>query len=585
MNEVFISYVQGDQSIIKGLASRLEAYDIKLTDISSTIKPGISLFQAIKEVVSNQRYFITLISDNYIKSGYNFAQYNEVIQQALRRDKTVILIIPEKLKDHEDAEYFLNNCTRVFFAEERFNPDTLIHLAKDIKNTIRQVEYKQYLFERLAELKKFDQTNKISETLNELVYLLLKELDVTLNTAKRRTIIKQIVLCLSELSENNEYDFSPKSQRSTTNRMHALKAIDKLYETPEFNSNDLFFLALQIYLKYVEEKIQAYCKFIISQGEVVKTPQKDLKEYMDFQYKILDKFIEEKLRQNVSYLNPSHYSDNEIHLILNVKDFLISNRYYDQVITLKEKTSKKGGRLTAPELHDVAVAILETNKLLETLVEQRNTQSVLKALRTRYNRLRTFAELIGATDICLKCIDEIARINSELENSSKQILKDDRFTKAVKSLLGLTISDMGKFDVFICHADADADIAYNIYNYLKSYLKNPFLDTMHLPELFPSELRQSKMTAIQNSANFVVVASDITHLSDKRVEVEMNSFHYKMVLEKGNNAHFLIVVTEDVYDQIMSSNKIVLDSKFRDYEIIKISSSSDYKDQILGFLN
>lgn len=61
----------------------------------------------------------------------------------------------------------------------------------------------------------------------------------------------------------------------------------------------------------------------------------------------------------------------------------------------------------------------------------------------------------------------------------------------------------------------------------------------------------------------------------------MKTFRHEMVEGRKKNANFIIVVTNDVFQEIISTNKQCLPIKYRSYEIIKVE---DYKNSIISYL-
>ena len=89
------------------------------------------------------------------------------------------------------------------------------------------------------------------------------------------------------------------------------------------------------------------------------------------------------------------------------------------------------------------------------------------------------------------------------------------------------------------------------------------------------------MNAIEHSKHFIVVISNLDYLNSYWVELEMKTFRHEMVEGRKKDANFIIVVTNDVFQEIISTNKQCLPIKYRSYEIIKVE---DYKNSIISYL-
>lgn len=138
------------------------------------------------------------------------------------------------------------------------------------------------------------------------------------------------------------------------------------------------------------------------------------------------------------------------------------------------------------------------------------------------------------------------------------------------------------YDVFISHKSQDFDLALNIYEFLRSSLKEPFFDKFSLPEMNEAQYRKSIMQALDASRHFVVVFSDLAYLKSDWVSLEMEVFQSEMDEGRKPGANFLMIVTKSVYDQIMQSNKTLLPIEYRRCEIMCMD---DYREKLLNYLN
>ncbi len=88
------------------------------------------------------------------------------------------------------------------------------------------------------------------------------------------------------------------------------------------------------------------------------------------------------------------------------------------------------------------------------------------------------------------------------------------------------------------------------------------------------------MNAIEHSKHFIVIISDLEYLNSYWVEPEMKTFRHEMA-EGRKNANFIIVVTDDVFQKIKSTNKECMPIKYRSYEILRVD---DYRNSIIHYL-
>ena len=62
----------------------------------------------------------------------------------------------------------------------------------------------------------------------------------------------------------------------------------------------------------------------------------------------------------------------------------------------------------------------------------------------------------------------------------------------------------------------------------------------------------------------------------------MSTFHRAITEGRKNGANFVFVVTDDVYEAIMDSNKMCLDERYCGYQIIKMS---EYEETLAQYIS
>ena len=80
----------------------------------------------------------------------------------------------------------------------------------------------------------------------------------------------------------------------------------------------------------------------------------------------------------------------------------------------------------------------------------------------------------------------------------------------------------------------------------------------------------------------MVVFSDVEYLKSDWVSLEMEVFQAEQDEGRKPDSNFLMIVTENVYDEIMKSKKSVIPIEYRRCEIVKLQ---DYKNTLLNYLN
>lgn len=89
------------------------------------------------------------------------------------------------------------------------------------------------------------------------------------------------------------------------------------------------------------------------------------------------------------------------------------------------------------------------------------------------------------------------------------------------------------------------------------------------------------MSAIEHSNHMIVVLSSLDYLKSHWVDLEMKTFRHEVVEGRKENGNIILVVTDQVYETIVSTNKQCLPIQYRSYEIMGVE---DYQDSIVKYL-
>lgn len=183
--------------------------------------------------------------------------------------------------------------------------------------------------------------------------------------------------------------------------------------------------------------------------------------------------------ENITKDNHGKYTEDEITLILQVNEFLIKDAA--GVIRIRKNTVKNEIGDLENQLHAIANYIRQSNRLFELVGSDNVAVDFLKCLKTSYERLRKYSEVVGCMEICAECIERIAEINQQLEQFDEMAPDTCIAESGLKALLGFSLTGVDDFDVFLSYNHKDGDIARNIYHFLKSNILNPFFDSITLP--------------------------------------------------------------------------------------------------------
>jgi len=232
-------------------------------------------------------------------------------------------------------------------------------------------------------------------------------------------------------------------------------------------------------------------------------------------------------------------------------------------------------------LYSVASFMKEGNKVFDLMSEYQGAEDFLRCLLLSYERLRAYCEVVGEKEVCAECIDRIVELKRKLEHRGLEKKVPEKVEKGIKTLLGLTVPKSGQFDVFLSHKREDMDIALDMYHFLKRNMKEAFFDKYSLPEMSQAQYRKAIMEALDGSKHFVVIFSDLAYLKSDWVQLEMEIFQSEMDEGRKENANFIMVVTDGVYNEIMKSNKSVLPIAYRRCEIMRVE---EYSAKLLKYL-
>ena len=233
-------------------------------------------------------------------------------------------------------------------------------------------------------------------------------------------------------------------------------------------------------------------------------------------------------------------------------------------------------------LVSIAKFIQDGNKLFDVLQKKGIAGDFLECLRESYERLKNYCIVVGADDVAAECAERIVEIRNESDKQQVGTSENEKAEKGIKSLLGFTLEDSGYYDVFISFKSEDSDLAERIYEYCHKRIKQPFWSKKSLPRLSKSEYSKAIDIALDNSKHFVVVLSDLKYLEAEWIKYEMDVFNNEIKEGRKKDSNFVIVATDDVYDQIIQSNKTVINIAYRRYQIIKMS---EYEETLVQYIS
>lgn len=542
-------------------------------DVSKTI---ISIEQTLNEVLDKEKLYEKLFEYTKINNDNKKA---ETISKILK-------VIYSQLKGEQEITLRKSSSNNTMSPED---------LKKRIKNAIKMLEPKE---QRILILR-YGLDGKRGRTLDEIAreYGVTRERIRQLESRalkkpnefiKTKELIKETLRLYASLSNYSGDDTDNETRRIAHEILDSINPISSMIMSdPKITSEyakDLLFSSIIIQLIYLDRQIKYACGYIISHGDIGNTQFYPIEEWISNQKPYVEAY--NALKNEIS-----DYFDDELEIINNTPKCIVENFETISVNQLLDNAygtnrgKKKENIEVVSEDDEILISIAkfmqEGNKLFDVLQKKKLEGSFLRCLLTSYERLKAYCDVVGANNISAECVDRIVEIKNIIDKHNNNQDSNTKAEKGIKSLLGFTLQDSGEYDVFISFKSEDSDLATTIYNYCLKQLLQPFFSKKTLPELSDSDYSKAIYNALDNSKHFVVVLSKLEYLKTKWISQEMEVFNTEVVEGRKNNANFIFVVTDDLYDYIISNNKKCIDIQYRKYEIIKIS---EFENKLSGYL-
>ncbi len=559
--DVYISYCQKDAQVAKELTSLLRERNVSVKSAQG--------FDVAQEI-SASRIFIPLISEASINSKSFKNELFYALETARNRSKLVIPIYlsSEIVKVKSDINLFLAIYQRIVINDAQDKDIT--YAADRISLVVNEKDTDNVLFSKLSEYISAGLNFNATQVLCEIIQKHCIKIQGNDDAENYFTLITY----LEKMSELYDFTYSPKARELAHKKLKAISCVSKLHELSALKDGDLYFTAVAIRLIYLEREISYDCADAITGGDV---SDGIVSAFPEEEYALKQENYVSRYNELLSG-DTEKFSDSQMQFILATEHYIYKRR---------EKTSEKtqeSESLTKDEelLRAVASFTREGNKIFDIISEKQPARDFLKCLITSYERLKNYCDVVGAKEICAECIDRIAELKYKLDKTDEESVASEKTENGIKTLLGITSGKSGNYDVFLSHKSDDYDIALEMYEFLRENLKEPFFDRNSLPEIGESKYRKVIMQALDKSKHFVVVISDLSYLESYWVALEMEVFQSEIDEGRKPDSNFLIVATNDVYDEIVSSNKAVLPIDYRRCEILKID---DYKNILLNYIS
>lgn len=579
--DYYLSYSHWDIEIAKAIYQYLSARGVSVF-YDRRMKSGESFQDQITNAIRNADGLIVLISDKSIQSERVKDEVLYAMQIAEERNKQIIPVIIDDVQLSGIFSFILGD--RQFLHISSSDPDWVDYIFAPVVESLNIIRKKELGYEEYDSLKRSHLYIKASDKMIELIRLTLDQVELNVDLRKQYKCFVEVDRCLKQLHllyDECAGDYSAEARQVTQAKLDMLDRIHKLYDCRTDTEDDLFSICCIIRFIYWDREIRWDCADMITHGDVSEGIVYTLPK-SDYAQK------QEKYRS--IYLDKRSTPLPEQSQVIN--DFIIKTAEYLYDSPSRTPISKPWSpdAVESDErLQAIANYIREENHIFELIGEDQKAADFLKCLITSYERLKSYCEEIGAKELTAECISRIEILKQKYLSCSNDISEEHTLAeKGLRALLGFTRSNTGHYDVFLSHKARDFDIAQSVYKYLKRNLREVFFDRVSLPELSKSEYKNAILQALDRSRHFIVIVSHLQMLKAKKeedesdwVQREMDLFHSELFEGRKENGNFIILVTDDVYMEIIDANKKNIDIKWRGYNLLRLS---EYEDQILSYL-
>ena len=589
--DFYFSYADADKIMIQEIYKQVTDYGYRCY-LYSDSNSGMSFFESALNGIRQAKVLVLFITDKFMESQYCFKEAYMALENARNYDKVVIPIIAKTaLKELKESTFYKEQLSIYKAISIDFTKNDINDLSKSLIQRYRNILNKDQLYEKLQEYIQLDYDEGIVETIRSLytdIRKSLTKLKLEKDDKDMNSYLELIdLLDTTYRHVNLAYDRESRPLANIimemTSNARLLLDYDNGYENVK--NPDLLKVSIAITLVSQIFDVQADMIDTMTGGDIhisIRANEEKIRDNLMGYYESLIRNSE-----------PVNYKTNEFAIIKGVPKLSIlgwithkkEDKNTDAIMPNKMLGDEGdiNGSIEndiSNQLFAIAKYINESNKIFEKISNEDITYEFLTCLKTSYERLKNYSELVGCKDVCAYCIDKLAIINQKLGNLSEDNNNDGLKEGAIKALLGLKQHEPGEYDVFICHKKEDEDLCDSIYTFFKRNLISAFFDKITLPQLGKSEYHDAIMNSLDKSDNFIVVLSDLNYLDSHWVDLEMKTFNTELT-EGRKNGNFIFIVTDEVYERIIGDNKRCLPIQYRGYEIMRIR---DYKEKILEYI-
>lgn len=527
--KILISYSNSDKQIAN-----------KLTLLLSKNNCIVYSYNDIDNNLAKCDLFIPILTNNYVNSLYSKIELADAIKESTNNGLYILPLVVDNNYDVDTSSLMLVSVNQLISFNTTGDNTKLI-------NAIDNYRYKINIY-------------KIQNLAEDYISLGNDELAC-------KTILSLIEYHNSNYRMNKS-SFTFHSLMDSINKYFVISNVDWVY----LNSRkDRYFISLK---EIILDAVNSYLEF-----DYDYSPETMIK-IIHYTYWALYEYTYN------NYDTDPNCSDRYVNLQLEIirkhpylKDcskYLITTGEY-----VKKKINDSSSNIENKDIHTaIADYLYKSNELFNVLTKQHNQPlEFYSCLKMSYERLKDYCAVIKDTKTGNLAMEKVLEIDSLINNIEVNENKSLE-SKGLKAILGIKEQNQGEYDIFISHKSKDTELASKVYKFLKSNMIEPFFDKECLPELGKSEYEDAILGALNNSKHFVIILSNLEYLNSGWVKEEIDTFAQEL-REGRKDGNLLFLVTSDVMDEIIRTNKECLPLKYRKFEIMQMH---EYRDKILPYI-
>ena len=582
--DYYLSHSHKDLHLARKLKEYIESKGLSVFLDYTDLEAGSDYVKVITDAIRSCDYMIVLLNASSAGSGWIKSEVSLAIQTAESRNKRIIPVLLDgfDLRDEPGIGSFLleYQSVRVDTSDPKW-PEVLLPFLE----AKLQENRKAALYEEISELSKSWLYLKVCDRLVDVVDIILRQIKPGVSLRIQYETVIELDQCLEKLNSfyrRCDEDFSTEARAVTGRKLDMLKDLEGLVKEVPPEKEDLFFACSMIRLIFWDRAIRTDCAEMITHGDVDSL---SVSSYSEAQAEYRDLYLraDTSLLQTEAEPVQAFIKETEQYLYESLPVFTDADEKY---LEYDEKAPPEHNE----RLEAIAGYIREGNRIFDLIGKDEKASAFIRCLITSYERLRNYCQEIGASELTAECIKRITELRERILQDEGDA-EDECSTaeKGIRALLGFTRPGTGEYDVFLSHRSYDSDIAQDVYRFMKSRMKEVFFDNVSLSEeLSDTDYKKAIYQSLENTTHFVVIVTDISELSPNYkkhkndwMQEEMDVFHTEWIEGRKPEGNFIIIVTDDVYRQIVDANKKNIDLRWRRPTLIKLS---EFRDLLPGYI-